>query len=277
MPHLDIVVAKLWPGEKLDTFVDDVRRTVTMPHTIYARDVTDGSVAPRPLAAAWNDLAAAGRGDLLVFMKTDALLPPEWDLRLSETLEYFPQVGVALPAFFGDERPVKLVSNGPPAPLREGEPGLVEMEALAKWAERFTGVLYMYETCDAPFSISMMPRSLWRTLHGFDERFRVFGHDHDFQSRMYQDTAQLAASTRSCPVYSKGGTLSMDSIMQVYADLESEYAHLEKARQAVLKDGAWHQLSDDARAAVRADPEYSLLPLSMYAQKLLQRQGEARG
>lgn len=272
MPHLDIVVAKLWSGEKLDTFLADVRRTVRTPHTVYALDMTDGSTTPRSLSSAWNDLAADGRGDLVVFMKTDALLPPEWDCRLSETLEAFPQVGVALPAFFGDERPVKLVSNGPPAPLREGEPGLAEMEALAQWAERFTGVLYMYEDCDASFSVAMMQRSLWQTLLGFDERFRLFGHDHDFQDRMNLDTAQLAASVRSCPVYSRGGTASMESLMQVYADLEGEYAHLEHARDLAAQKGFWHQLSDEARAAVRSDPTYSQLPLSMYARKLLQRQ-----
>lgn len=277
MPHLDIVVAKLWPGEKLDTFIDDARRTVTMPHTIYARDLNDGSTAPHPLAATWNDLAAGGRGDLLAFIRTDMVLPSEWDLKLFGALESFPQVGVAIPAFFGDERPVRLVANGPPAPLKEGEPGLAEMGALARWAERFTGVLYMYEDHNASFSVTMMRRSLWQTLLGFDERFRVFGHDHDFQSRMYKDTAQLAASVRSCPVYTKGGMASMDSIMHVYADLQNEYAHLGKARDAVSRDGVWHQLSAEARAEVRADPEYSRLPLSMYSHTLLRRRAEARG
>lgn len=276
MPHLDIIVVKLWPGEKLDEFLDHARRVTKMPYTIYARDVTDGSTHPRPLSATWNDLAAAGRGDLLAFMKTDTLLPLGWDLRLAEALDAFPQVGVAIPAFFGDERPVNLVANAPSVPLKDGEPGPEEMEAIAQWADRFTGVLYLYEGCNASFSIAMTSRPLWRTLHGFDERFRVFGHDHDFQSRMNLETAQLAASVRSCPVYSKGGASSMDAIMQVYSDLDGEYAHLEKARQVVAKDGPWHKLSEDARAAIRSDLEYSRLPLSMYARKLLLKQGAAR-
>jgi len=135
----------------------------------------------------------------------------------------------------------------------------------------FTGVIYLYEELNAPFSGAMMQRSVWQTLDGFDERFRVFGHDHDFQTRMNQDTGQVAASVRSCPIYSKAGSASMESLLRVYADLGEEYAHLSSARETVMKDGPWHKLTKDAKALIRKDPKYSTLPMSRYAMKLLQR------
>lgn len=275
MPHLDVVIASLWPGENVASFVTDLKRTIKLPHTLYILDVAGGKASPRTLSAAWNELAVKGKGDLIAFMKTDVLLSPEWDVRLSETLEAFPQVGVAFPAFFGNERPVTLVKEGPPAPLKEGEPGIAEMKSIADYAEMFTGVIYLYEELNAPFSGAMMQRSIWQTLEGFDERFRVFGHDHDFQARMNQDTGQVAASVRSCPVYSKAGMASMESMMRVYCDLGEEYAHLTLARDAASKEGAWHKLSKDARVAIRKDPKYSTLPLSRYAIKLLQRKKDS--
>lgn len=270
MPHLDVVVASLWPKENTTTFLADVKRTSKLKHTVHLFDISSGA-SPKTLSIAWNDLASKGRGDLIVFMKTDVILSPEWDLRLSETLESFPQVGVAIPAFFGNERPVRLVAEGPPTTLKEGEPGITDMAQIAEWAEMFTGVIYLYEEFNAPFSAAMMQRSVWQTLQGFDERFRIFGHDHDFQARLHDDTGQLAASVRSCPVYSKAGTGSMEYILRVYSDLGSEYAHLTDARATVSKDGFWHKLSKEARAAVRQDPKYSKLPLSHYAIKLLER------
>lgn len=274
MPHLDVVVASVWPGENMAPFLVDVKRTSKLKYTLHLFDIASGA-SPKTLSSAWNDLAAKGKGDLIVFMKTDVILSPEWDVRLSEALEAFPQVGVVIPAFFGNERPVKLVNEGPPTPLKEGEPGIVEMKQIADNAEMFTGVIYLYEEFNAPFSAAMMQRSVWQTLQGFDERFRVFGHDHDFQSRMHQDTGQLAASVRSCPVYSKVGTGSMEYILRVYSDLGSEYAHLTAAREAVSRDGPWHKLSKDVRAAVRQDPKYGKLPLSQYAAKLLQRKKDS--
>jgi hypothetical protein len=260
MPHLDVVVAALWSGETLDPFLMDVKRTAKLPHTLYTLNVSGGKALPQTLSSAWNDLASKGKGDLIAFMRTDVILSPGWDIRLAETLEAFPQIGVAIPAFFGNERPIKLVAEGPPTTLREGEPGIADMAAISDWAEMFTGALYLYEECNAPFSAAMMQRSVWRTLCGFDERFRVFGHDHDFQARMSQDSGQVAASVRSCPVYSKNGMASMESIMRVYADLGDEYAHLAAAREAVAKDGPWHKLQKDARTAVRLDPKYSKPP-----------------
>jgi hypothetical protein len=277
MQHLDLVIAALWPGEKLEPFLADVKRTVKMPYTLHVLDISGGKARPKTLSSAWNDLAAKGKGDLIAFMRTDVVLSSAWDIRLAEALEAFPQVGVVIPAFFGNERPIKLVAEGPPTTLKEGEPGISDMAAIADWAEMFTGVIYLYEEFNAPFSAAMMQRSTWRTLEGFDERFRIFGHDHDFQSRMNQDTGQVAASVRSCPVYSKSGVESMDSIMQVYADLRDEYEHLTAARGAVAKDGFWHKLSKGVREAVRLDPKYSRLPMSRYSIKLLQRKNTADG
>jgi hypothetical protein len=270
MPHLDVVVASLWPGENVAPLLADVKRTSKLKHTIHLFDISSGASA-KTLSVAWNDLASRGKGDLIVFMKTDVILSPGWDVRLSEALEAFPQVGVAIPAFFGNERPIKLVAEGPPTTLKEGEPGIADMAQIAEWAEMFTGVIYLYEELNAPFSAAMMQRSTWQTLQGFDERFRVFGHDHDFQFRMHQDTGQLTASVRSCPVYSKVGMGSMEYILRVYSDLGAEYAHLNDARAVVSKDGLWQKLSKDVRASIRQDPKYSKLPLSQYAIKLLQR------
>lgn len=270
MPNLDVVVAALWPGENPASFMADVKRTSKLKHTFYLFDVAAGA-SPKTLSMAWNDLASKGRGDLVVFMKTDVILSPEWDVRLSEALEAFPQVGVAIPAFFGNERPIKLVAEGPPTTLKEGEPGISDMAQIADWAEMFTGVIYLYEELNAPFSAAMMQRSVWQSLGGFDERFRIFGHDHDFQSRMNQDTGQLAASVRSCPVYSKTGMASMEYILRTYSDLNSEYAHLNETREIVAKDGPWQKISKEARAAVRQDPKYGNPPMSHYAMKLLQK------
>lgn len=274
MPQLDVVVAALWPGEKLDACVADIKRTVKSTYALHILDASSGKDAPRTLSAAWNDLAAKGSGELIAFMRTDVLLHPGWDLRLAEALEAFPQVGVVIPAFFGNERPITLVAEGPPTTLKEGEPGIADMAAIADWAEMFTGVIYLYDQCNAPFSCAVMPRALWKALGGFDERFRVFGHDHDFQARMHKDTGQLAASVRSCPVYSKNGMESMESIMRVYGDLGSEYAHLNKVREELARAKPWHALSIQERTAVRQDPVYGKLPLSRYALKRLQ---QARG
>lgn len=271
MPHLDLIIATLWPKEDLGPFLADVKRTTKLPCSVYSLDMAGGNASPKTLSAAWNELAGKGKGDLLAFMKTDILLCPGWDLRLSDTLETFPQVGVVIPAFFGDERPIKLVKEGPPTTLREGEPGTSDMAAIAGWAEMFTGVIYLYEELNAPFSVAMMQRPTWQALDGFDERFRVFGHDHDFQARMNHDTGQMAASARSCPVYSKNGMASMESIMRTYADLGDEYAHLAATRDLVAREGPWHKLSKEAKAQVRANPKFSTLPLSEYARKLTER------
>lgn len=271
MPHLDVIVAALWPKEELSSFIADVKRMTKLPHSIYHLNTGTGDVPPKTLSSAWNELARKGKGDLLAFMKTDVLLSPGWDLRLSETLEAFPQVGVAIPAFFGNERPIKLVAEGPPTTMKEGEPGISDMTAIAAWAEMFTGVIYLYEELNAPFSVSMTQRSTWESLDGFDERFRIFGHDHDFQTRMNFDTGQLAASARSCPVYSKTGMTSMESLMRTYADLGDEHAHLAATRELIAKEGPWHKLSKEAKEKVRANPKFSGLPLSRYGAKLMER------
>lgn len=271
MPHLDVVVAALWPGEKTDPLMMDIKRSAKLPYTLHILDVASGKDTPRTLSVAWNDLAQKGEGDLIAFMRTDVVLCPGWDTRLAEALETFPQVGVAIPAFFGNERPIRLIAEGPPTTLKEGEPGIEDMAAIADWAEMFTGVIYLYDECNAPFSCAMMQRATWKTLQGFDERFRIFGHDHDFQARMHKDTGQLAASVRSCPVYSKNGMTSMDAIMRIYGDLGSEYAHLAKTREALLHSKPWHALSKEERTAVRQDPVFAKLPLSRYATKILNR------
>jgi hypothetical protein len=261
MFRVDVVVAALWPGEDVGGCLQRVKARSKLPLRVHVLDASHDPSGAKTLSAAWNDLSRAGNAKYVAFVKTDVVLCRGWDRLLTACLEKHPEVGAVVPAFFGRERPVSLVAEGPAAPMPPGEPSVPDLETLTEFAEMFDDVLYHYDECNAPFSVAMVRRETLGRLRGFDERFRLYGHDHDFQRRMLAHTRQLTASLRSCPAYTREGGASVESLIQTKADLGREYEHLKKARTTVLEGSPWQELRGRARARIRRDPSYGRLPV----------------
>lgn len=257
---VDVVVVAYWSGEDLRVLLEDLPVMSRLPYELHVFDNTGN---PKTLTMAWNDLAAQGRAEFLAFLNTDIRLSPGWDERLVDCLCSSSDAGVVLPKPVGHDWP-ELVGGGPmfsnpgaaPPPPREA------MEAIAAAWESAKDVYSFGGSCDAAFYFALMRRSLWTGLKGFDERFRLYGQDHDFQRRALGRHGRLTVRSGCCPVWHRCGGCVREAGVRGEVDLGAEMRHQGVVKEAIMSGRMkeWDLLTEGDRAGVRSELTYNAMP-----------------
>jgi GT2 family glycosyltransferase len=114
-------------------------------------------------AAANNQAAARARGDVLVFLNNDTVVPPGWLERLLAPLDEDPRVGLVGPTTNSCGNEARI--DAPYAALAELAPFAAERARTHAGRRRELPMLELF--CAA------MPRALFEAIGGLDERYRV--------------------------------------------------------------------------------------------------------
>jgi hypothetical protein len=257
--YIDIVVVGYKSGDDIHRLMGDLGTMGRRPFQLHYFDNSENS---RTLTSLWNDLAWRGRGQHIAFLNTDIRISPAWDIRLIEALERDRTIGVAIPRPVGHDWTALACPGAKPMdPTVEAIPPPPEaMERIAAYLEPEKGTCGFAE-CNAAFYTVLMRRDLWESLKGFDERYRFYGQDHDFQRRLRARTGRLAASVYGSGVWHQCGG-SVKKAMG-YVDFNDEMRQqgfvTEAIQEGILKE--WDLMDDAGRAAVREDPKYNRMPL----------------
>lgn len=258
--ELDIIVVlyrseAFWP-----TLSRQIESMSGLKHRLI---VSDNTLNPRTLSSAWNGLAAEGESRQLCFLNPDVRLSPLWDIRLSEAIRRDPRLGVALPCSFSSERPIRLPPDVMVPFHPEDPPTDDDLLRLSEWSKEDQGI-YFFGEFNAPFFCVMMERALFERLGGFDERYRLYGQDHDFQRRMHSLTGQYAGAVRNCVAYHASAGSVREANRNGDVDFAREYSHIAWMNEELTSGRLrpWHELSEGERAAVRNDDTFSRMPRS---------------
>ncbi len=254
MTHVDVVVVSYRTEQEVKRLTEDLKTSTTFPYTLHLFN-NDGN--PKTLTIAWNDLAAQGSGDYIAFFNPDIVICPGWDKLLISTMENRPDLGAILPTPIGSERPV--VSFGRTIPGDWPDPPTQKDMAQIKNALGESDDVYTYCATDpCAYYAVVMRRSTFESLRGFDERFTLYGQDHDMQDRLR--VAGLHSGTQLSVPFWHGGSLSTKRACEKgEIHLHEEYVRIGQVMKP-LRDGSlkrWHELSDSERAWVRAQPRYN--------------------
>jgi hypothetical protein len=259
METLDVVTVAYRSGEDLEALRRDIPEMTDSPHTLKIFDNTGN---PKTLTMAWNDLAMEGRAEYVAFLNTDIRLSPGWDTRLIYTLETCQvAAGAVLPRPVGHDWPTLLDGFRTAFPRHETAPapGPQDMAILAERSgSEKTAYVFAGEGDRASFYAVLIRRIHLADLMGFDERFRLYGQDHDFQRRLEERLALRTVRANGCPVWHRCGGSSMEAAKRGEVDFSAEmrhHGHVKGALQSgALKD--WDRLSAQERRAVRLDPTF---------------------
>lgn len=264
METLDVVTVAYRSGDDLVAMRRDIPAMTKTPHSFRVFDNTGN---PKTLTIAWNDLALEGKADYIAFLNTDIRLSPGWDARLIEALETSPiPAGAVLPRPVGHDWPCLLDASRPAFPAHETAPapGPEEMTTLAQRSQGEKGIyVFAGEGDRASFYAILVRRKDWMDLAGFDERFRLYGQDHDFQRRLEERLSARTIRANGCPVWHRCGGSSREAAKRGELDFSAEMRHHGHVKGA-LKEGAlrdWDRLSPDERRAIRMDPAYGAMPV----------------
>jgi GT2 family glycosyltransferase len=238
-PQVDIVIVTYRSERFLPRLLEDLESMSQLEHAIHLFDNTGN---PTTLSRAWNDLAAAGQAPFIVFLNPDCVLSPGWDSALKDVLDRRANLGIVRPPGFHGHMP-----------SRE------EMVAVAKGAPE--GEFERHWDCglDRGWFCSMMRRSQFEALRGFDERLRFFGQDWDIVRRMQSRLGLLFAHANRCQIWHQiGGSRAEGAARGEFSD-DLEYGYFqwiwERLHNGDLKD--WDLLTNDERNLVRQDPLFS--------------------
>jgi hypothetical protein len=264
MATLDIVTVAYRSGEDLEALRRDIPRMTESPHHLWVFDNTGN---PKTLTIAWNDLALGGSAEYIAFLNTDVRLSPGWDSRLIEALERGGvAAGAALPRPVGHDWPSLLDPGRAPFPSHQTAPapGPEDMSALAARSKDERGVyVFAGEGDRASFYAVLVRRADWNRLRGFDERFRLYGQDHDFQRRLEERLSARTVRANGCPVWHRCGGSSMEAAKRGEVDFSAEMRHHGVVKSALragrLKD--WDLLGPEECRAVRLDAAYAAMPV----------------
>lgn len=263
METLDIVVVAYRSGFDLEALRRDVPEMTRNGHSFRVFDNTGN---PKTLTIAWNDLAWEGRGDYIAFLNTDIRLSPEWDARLIAALETSQvKAGAALPRPVGHDWPALLKPGSAIFPSHDTAPapGPEDMAILASRGKDERGVyVFAGEGDRAAFYAVLVRRTDFTMLQGFDERFRLYGQDHDLQHRLETVFGYRTVRAEGCPVWHRCGGSSMEAAKRGELDFTAEMHHHGEVKSAIAqgREPEWHRLSDEGRAGVRANPVYGRMP-----------------
>lgn len=259
MAALDIVVVAYRSEADLPDLLEGVKTITALRHELY---LFDNIGNPKTLTIAWNDLARQGSSDYIAFLNTDIRLSPSWDLRAVEGLCRH-DTGAVIGNPVGHDWSNVAFADGKvhPDPPLAPAPNVEAMSSIVKkWRGRLDDVTY--RGCNAPFFAAVIRRDMWEALLGFDERFRFYGQDHDFQRRMSGRFGKHTVRIASCAIWHRGAGSTRQALLNGDVNFAAEMAHCGKlfAQRASGEAKPWDHLSDEERAAVRLDPVYSKMP-----------------
>lgn len=243
-PSLDIFVITYRSENYLPALLSDLGSMSKLGGRV---EVVDNTGNKQTLTALWNDLWKKSSAEYIAILNPDIRLSPGWDERLLYCLKSRPDVGVAM-----GNRYFHL--SGPPnaASMSKVAMELSNQPAFSDLGRHLEG-----------FYAFMTKRSVLEKLKGFDERFRFYYADSDFQLRALDVLGLKTTQVNHCPIVHYGAVSTSAAEKNGELDRNAEYAHVEvvKSGLAQRKLKAWHVLSEEDRQAVRKDPVYGGLPL----------------
>lgn len=258
---IDVCVVAYRSEEDLPALLEDL--TLMSRHEVRLH-LFDNVGNPKTLTMAWNDLAAEGDAPYLAFLNTDIRISPAWDERLVRGIEKHVDAGVVMPEPVGHDWPVlsgkgdKDFSRGTvcPTPPRD---------AMVAISERFSSRSDDYSfggSCNAAFYAVLMKRDFFQSLHGFDERFRFYGQDHDFQRRMLSRHGKYAVRVRGSAVWHRCAGSTTKAAERGEVDFQNELEQHGKTKDAIVSGRLkeWDLLTGEERLSIRQNPLYSKMP-----------------
>jgi len=253
--NLDIVIVAYRSGALLPRLYFDLSSMTATPYTIHLEDNTAQN---RSLNIVRNELAAKGDGEYIAFLNPDVFVSPAWDAHLLDAACRV-GVGVAVAVPVGDRRCTPLWSGLVPDGMELGHPPTEEqMRALAEVAKLSSERPPLRGTPYWCNHAAVMRRTTWETLNGYDERFRFWGADRDFDTRMERVLGLQTVLVRSCPIYHAEGLSLAYACEYGEFDTPAEKAHLDLVRNHLAKGTwpLWHEMSAKERVAVRERAEF---------------------
>lgn len=224
----------------------------------------DNTGNPKTLTIAWNDLAAKGDAPYIAFLNTDIRLSPAWDERLVAGIQKHDGAGVVMPEPVGHDWPV-LSGKGERDFSRSSVCPTPPRDAMSTISAKFEGRTDDYSfggACNAAFYAVLLRRDFWNVMKGFDERFRFYGQDHDFQRRMLSRHNRYAIRVRSSAVWHRCAGSTTKAAERGEVDFQNELEHHGKTKDAIgsgrMKE--WDLLSEEERRAVRQNALYAKMP-----------------
>lgn len=258
--HLDIVVVTYKCPEDVEALQRDVPAMSWMPYQLHLHDNTENA---NTLTQLWNALARRGEGEFIAFLNTDIRISPGWDLALSDALKNNPGVGAALANPIGHDWPTLADPEKPAYPLSMYTIPPPTPEAMAVIAANLENDTTLRERpdCQAAFFAVMVRRKDFVALHGFDERLRFYGQDHDMQRRLLKRLGLVTATVNSSAIWHR----CAGSVRQAagHVDISAEMHHCGKTADMIVSGNftEWDLLTDQERVNIGMDPRYSRMPL----------------
>jgi len=260
-PTLDIVMVAYHSEVDLPHVFTGLKTGSAYPHTLHFYDNFGNK---KTLTIAWNDLAREGKAEYIVFLNTDIRLSPEWDRRLVEGMERHPDAAVVLPNPVGHGWPQTAGMKAPlyTDPIKAPAPTPGAMAAISeKWASNRNDISFG-DDCNAAFFAVMVRRDLWEKMRGFDERFRLYGQDHDFQRRCFWRERRYSFRIASSAVWHRCAGSVRKAASSGEVNMQAEMVHCGETGRAIIqgKMPHWDHLSDAQRSSIRKDPRYNRMP-----------------
>ena len=245
----------------LPSVLEGLKTLNSFPYELHFHDNIGNT---KTLTIAWNELALRGKADYIVFLNTDIRLSPGWDERLVAGIERHADAGAVMPRPVGHDWK-KLVDPTQPAfpePTTAPAPTPEAMRHLAEaWKEHESDYSFG-GGCNAAFYAVMVRRSIFEALKGFDERFRFYGQDHDFQRRVMNRFGKYTIIIANAPVWHRCGGSVQKAAERGEENFSAEMQHCGAISES-LKSGSmleWDILSDAERHRIRNTPRYNRMP-----------------
>ena len=241
--------------------LDGLKTMSSLPHELHFHDNVGNT---KTLTIAWNELASRGKADYIVFLNTDIRLSPEWDKRLVDGIERHADAGAVMPRPVGHDWRHLIDPTQQPYPDSGTAPAPTR-EAMQKLSDDWKDLESDYSfggACNAAFYAVLVRRSIWEALKGFDERFRFYGQDHDFQRRLVSRFGKYALIIANAPVWHRCGGSVQKAAEKAEVDFGGEMRHCGAITDG-LKAGSlseWDILSDQDRQRIHANPKYNRMP-----------------
>lgn len=250
MPTLDVFIVTYRSEAYLPALLADLKIASKVPHNLK---VVDNTGNKQTLTALWNDLWRGSSAEYVAFLNPDIKVSPGWDQRLLECLEKRPEVGIALANRYFNST---------------GHPNLAQMTKVSGEYTNQTKYQDLGEHLEG-FYAFMTRRSFLQSVKGFDERFRFYFADSDLQLRALKSFGLKTTQVNYCLIAHIGAVSTQEADRLGEIDRQAEFSYVAETR-AKMQSGAlrpWHDLTDQERADIRADPAYCRMPTKGQIQK----------
>lgn len=239
MMELEIFVVAYRSEPYLPRLLTELEATMRLGARVRVKDNSSNRLT---LTALWNDIWRGSDAAHVAILNPDIRPSAGWDEKLMKALRHSPATAVAMP-----NRYVKL-DNDAPLEALNGIAASLESAPHDKPLGRHLEGFYAF----------VVRRTALEALKGFDERFRFYYADSDFQLRalgMGLRTVQV----NHCPVLHVGMVSTREAVRRGDLDRKAELGHAEAIRLEIeaRRLRPWHELSDQERAAVRLDTRYN--------------------